>query len=270
MLEDNPTQWTCPKCHTEYESTSFEGKFLPAQIERDESGVCVSCAKLQKWLEDQKAEAQAIEVERIKRQLEITYGPKTEFTFRKYLGYELPDVNRVSANTLLEWVQATEHNMPQSGLYLVGPRGVGKTHLAYATSMNLLHWMRTVCIITEPDLMQDLFAGMKGLDERARNAYNLLEAAKRADLFIWDDAGAKAQNEVTDWYRMGIWFPVINERSVNGRPVMVCSNLSPLELEQIVGPRVADRLHQTTDCERFLAFDGKSQRKPQARWWKRN
>lgn len=138
------------------------------------------------------------------------------------------------------------------GLFLIGPTGVGKTHLAVATLQAWLQTNRSGAFCTVPFLMERLRECVH-LQER-KSQY--LERLSKVDLLVLDDFGAEHD---TDWVREQLLL-IIDARYAEGKPMVITSNLTLEELEAeggIASQRICSRL--AGSCDVFL-LDGVDRR----------
>lgn len=157
-------------------------------------------------------------------------------------------------NDVQEWVrslaaasvaQARGHLVAIStgpSLLLLGPTGVGKTHLAYGA-------IRAVCV-------SGLHCTWMAIT--AAQAYALLRPGRKFEsevdfdrlastqLLLLDDLGAAKSSEWTE----EVNYRLINHRYEHELPTIITSNVPPRELGDAVGERVASRL--TEMCQRVV------------------
>lgn len=156
------------------------------------------------------------------------------------------------------------------GLYLTGPVGTGKTHMAWsalaawcgASDIKPHHggidrsydtWTEdreygpSVIFTRMTDLLDDL---RPGDDSRKR-----IRHCQDASMLVLDDMGAEKASE---WTQERI-YSIVDERYVHQLPLIVTSNLPPKELAGQTGERTASRLAEM--CV-VVPITGTDRRKP--------
>ncbi|WP_432034207.1 ATP-binding protein [Streptomyces antibioticus] len=127
-------------------------------------------------------------------------------------------------------------------LLLLGSTGTGKTHLAFAALHELAY--NGVHMPWRAYPAPDLFAQLRpraGQDSEAA----FLDMANCPLLFL-DDLGTAKLSEWTE----EVTYRLINHRYDHCLPSIFASNLSPKELSEVLGARVASRLTQM--CDRIV------------------
>lgn len=124
---------------------------------------------------------------------------------------------------------ASEVEPSGRGLYLWGPNGTGKTHLAVAVARTCKH---------------AIFCNTLHLFDALKESYTtgescrIFEASRWARLLILDDLGSERP---TGWVQERL-YALLNTRWDEMLPTVFTSNYSPRELENIIGTRSASRV----------------------------
>lgn len=119
---------------------------------------------------------------------------------------------------------------PTGGIYLAGPPGAGKSHLAAALALAVAARGRAVSYASVPELLAFVRSGFgdSTADDRVR-------ALAGVYLLVLDDLGAGKQSE----WALDVLFRIVNERWREERPTVVTSNLPLGEQEERIGSRLA-------------------------------
>jgi DNA replication protein DnaC len=115
------------------------------------------------------------------------------------------------------------------GLSLLGPTGTGKTHQAWTALTHLRCAGLPVCALNVPELLD---ACRPGGDPVA------LRRAQSFPVLLLDDL---AVGKATEWTEE-VLYRVLNRRYDEALPTVVTTNLTPTQLEQVLGGRVVSRL----------------------------
>ena len=140
-----------------------------------------------------------------------------------------PAAHKVALDYTRTWPKADGES-----LFLVGPVGTGKSHLARAilAEMIRLHKISGLAA-TVPNLMDDLRPGAN--DNRRSEQMELL---KTVPLLVLDDLGAQ---KTTEWVTERL-FVIINARYDDLLPTIITSNIYLEELRQLRMGSLVDRI----------------------------
>lgn len=127
--------------------------------------------------------------------------------------------------------------LAKEGLFLIGPNGTGKTHLAVAVMRELiLKGIESCRFIKVPKL---LFEIRKTFRDGYRNTEGeFVEKFENYTYLVLDELGVE---KVTDWSLQDLYL-VIDGRSNNLRPTIITSNLSLDEIEKHLDSRFSSRI----------------------------
>lgn len=148
------------------------------------------------------------------------------------------------------------------GIYIHGPVGTGKTHVAYAIAKEIF---KTVQKDEEGDVLaegvslgtfvnaSELFAEMRrDMDKDFANKTEPLQALMETRrVIIIDDIGAEKPSE---WVSEQFYL-LLNHRYNEVLPVIFTSNLSPAQLEERLGDRTVSRIVGMCDIVKLSGVD---------------
>lgn len=137
-------------------------------------------------------------------------------------------------------------------LFLWGPCGVGKTHLAVAIAKHARQWHQMqVYFDVVPDLLDHLRATF---DPRSGTGYDERFALIRsAQLLILDDLGTE---NATPWAREKL-YQIINYRYSEQMPTVITSNVDQRKVDDRIMSRILD--HRLTQ---YVEVDAEDYRRP--------
>lgn len=125
---------------------------------------------------------------------------------------------------------------PQRNLFLFGPTGQGKTFLSSCIAKAVMDKGYTVQYQTAGTLFSMIADSKFSAYDAPIKAE--VENLYRCDLLIIDDVGT----EVITQYTVSVFFELLNSRMVSGKKMVLNSNLSLRELQDIYSQRIASRI----------------------------
>lgn len=132
----------------------------------------------------------------------------------------------------------------ETGLMIRGPKGTGKTHLASAAALTLLQRGFSVGFWNVPLVLDEIRASFNRRpgDEGGDRASEIMARARRAALLVLDDL---ATEKASDWVVERLYL-VVEARYQDLKPVIVTTNASMRELEELLSPKTVSRLAEMT------------------------
>ena len=148
-----------------------------------------------------------------------------------------PRQNMEEILTVAENFVATFDEANDMNLLLYGPTGLGKTFLSHAVAAELMAAGKSV-------VYETAFGMVRIFEEKTfnRNAGDEIKMAYdslfTADLLIIDDLGAELNNNFTN----SQLFNIVNSRMIDGKKMIINTNLTPNELSAVYGDRIFSRI----------------------------
>jgi DNA replication protein DnaC len=130
-------------------------------------------------------------------------------------------------------------------LMLLGPVGIGKSHLAVAVARKFQHLL----FVKQSTLLRQLRATYSD-----KKAVDPIERCQEAELLVLDEMGVSGGGK-DEWPMLS---EILDHRYGHLLPTVVTSNLSWDELRAELGERIGDRLRESAHA--VLAFAGESHR----------
>ncbi|MEG2658681.1 MAG: ATP-binding protein [Clostridiales bacterium] len=153
------------------------------------------------------------------------------------------DSARVIVDKSKEFCQDIIDEKEALGIVFMGSVGCGKTYLAAAIANRLIENKIDVEFVVVPDFLDELRSTFD-YDSPATEI-ELMNRIKKVPVLILDDLGA---HNYTEW-SIKTLFAIINYRVNYELPMVVTTNLSAIEIEELIGARIYSRLVES--C-RFL------------------
>lgn len=157
-----------------------------------------------------------------------------------------PKISKVCRRYVDKWNKVFAKNI---GLLFYGPKGTGKSFMAYAIANALIDKCVPVCITSFPRLLNATVI----LDKRQ----HVIDCLNNYDLLIIDDLGVERGSD----YSLEQMFNIVNSRYTARKPLIVTTNLSLKELQNptdLAYDRIYDRILEM--CPVQLKMDENSRR----------
>lgn len=147
---------------------------------------------------------------------------------------------------------AEEFSQDSGGLFLTGPVGTGKTHLAACLVNELVSREVRVLFGNVLDLLGRLRRSYDG--DAQEEEWRILDELATVPLLVIDDLG---KEKVSEWVEQTL-YRIVDMRYRDNRPLVVTSNFILSELEkryQEVGPALVSRLAEMCEGVRVAGKD---------------
>lgn len=200
----------------------------------------------------EKAEREAEESRKMRERVSRIIGDSgmnARFLRRTFETYQPTRENQKALRVCKQYADTFREKQPRynpepgrNGLFITGPKGTGKTHLAAAIANQLMQEGTAVICMT----MIDLLDRIKKTYEQNRqyggetNEGNILSTYKSVPLLIIDDMG---KEPATEWAVSKI-YAIINARYEAYMPTIITTNYTDSELVRRLTPK--DSADQTT------------------------
>ena len=168
-------------------------------------------------------------------------GIKKRYLSRTIDSFSVTAENKRSFEVATDYIKNFREYFTQGkGLYLEGPCGTGKTHLAIAIALAIINTGVPVICKTSIDILGDIKRCYERNSEVTEE--EVLEAYKTVDLLIIDDLG---KEQVTEW-SVPVLYSILNERYEALLPAIITTNYNTTAL--------AEKLSAKGDAETATAI----------------
>ncbi|MBD1372802.1 primosomal protein DnaI [Hazenella sp. IB182357] len=136
-----------------------------------------------------------------------------------------PNGERISViEDAIQFCTQLANGQNPKGLYLYGPLGVGKSHIAGAIMNQLVQYDIDSYMFYVPELMREINDSIQDNTLQSK-----LDVLKKASVLIFDDIGAEF---LSPWKRDEVLGAILQYRAAEGLPTIYTSNLDLEELEE--------------------------------------
>ena len=135
-------------------------------------------------------------------------------------------------DSVINWM----NGQSKEWLIIIGPPGLGKTHLAKGATANLIGMGTPVMFATVREILNKSRTWISTKENEKWIQY--LESLENIQYLVLDDLG---QEYATDWSRQ-VLFEIIDTRYESRKPTLITTNISTSDWGQYLGSACADRL----------------------------
>jgi len=181
--------------------------------------------------ECEKEHERKLELERIqreKRMIEIQKEKRNDGIPPRFWDSKISDFTNIEAIT--NWL-----NNPKESLYITGPCGTGKTHLAAAIAYHLRDNKKQCSFVIASTLFLQL---RNSFNSEEKNEMDIINKYSSPDFAIFDDIGAQKISE----YVIEAWYNIIDSRYGKMIPTVFTSNMTLSEISAFMSDRIASRI----------------------------
>lgn len=172
--------------------------------------------------------------------LDRVSGIPARFNEADFSGFRIDPKNMLAVKESLKFVQQfKQREKTGEGLVLLGPKGVGKTHLGCAI-LNALIQEGIACRYVYAESFLEL-ARRRPLDQTDLGVQTLRAFATERLIFL-DDVGIGNDTTFTE----AQYTTLLDARYREKRPTVLASNLGLEDLEKVIGERTQSRLIETS------------------------
>ena len=161
----------------------------------------------------------------------------------KNFGYSPREYMKASVDFLKSYSE--NFNKNSGSFFFTGGTGLGKTHLSLAVMNKVTEKGYSVFYGSADNIIKQMEKERFG-----RSNGDIEEEIENADLLIIDDLGTEFKTAFSET----AVYQIINNAILNGKPMIISSNLSITELEERYGQRVVSRLN-SFEVVNFIGTD---------------
>lgn len=173
-------------------------------------------------------------------------GIKKRYLSRTIDSFSVTAENKRSFEVATDYIKNFREYFTQGkGLYLEGPCGTGKTHLAIAIALAIINTGVPVICKTSIDILGDIKRCYERNSEVTEE--EVLKAYKTVDLLIIDDLG---KEQVTEW-SVPVLYSILNERYEALLPTIITTNYNTTALAEKLSAK-GDTETATAIISRFV------------------
>lgn len=175
---------------------------------------------------------------------------------------ELDEHRVIAIKAITKFLDQAKNTLPQKGIYLTGPFGVGKTYLLGAVAHRLQELNISSRLIYMPEFVRVMKEAIK-----TNTVQENIDTFKQADVLMLDDIGAET---FSAWFRDEVLGSILQYRMMERLPVFFTSNYTMDQLETILAStskggieevkagRIMERIRQVAH---EIVLDGENKRK---------
>lgn len=173
------------------------------------------------------------------------------FSGSKYKDEELtPKQNMQNILSICEGFVINFDQKPKENLFFYGSTGLGKTFMCNCIAKALLDKGKIVIYQTAFKILE-ILEDYKFNNQRTPDIETSYQLLFDCDLLIIDDLGTELNNSFTNTEI----FNIINSRLVQGKKILISTNLSPIEIANIYSHRVSSRIFGDFTILKFYGKD---------------